>query len=64
MQKQKLKVTLEVLDEVTVKFPGTKEFIEEHLEQKCLKENVPVEEVIFLFTSLEAKRKSLVKFSL
>ena len=58
MQKWKLKVTLEVLNEVTVKFPGTKEFIEEHLEQKYLKENVPVEEVMFLFTTLEAKREN------
>ena len=32
MEKQKLKITLEVLDEVSVEFPETKQFIEEHLE--------------------------------
>ena len=37
-------------------FPKTKEFIEERLEQECLKENISVEEVLFLFTSLEVKR--------
>ena len=58
MEKQKLKITLEVLNEVSVEFPETKQFLEEHLEQKCLKENISVEEVIyFLFTSLEAKSK-------
>ena len=31
------------------------EFIEKRLEQECSKENISVEEVIFLFTSLEAK---------
>ena len=54
--KRKLEITLEVLHEVSVELPETKQFIEEHLEQKCLKEDIPVEEVIyFLFTSLEAK---------
>ena len=55
MEKQKLKITLEILHEVSVEFPETKEFIEEHLEQKCLKENISVEVVIYFFTSLVAK---------
>ena len=50
MQKQKLKITLEVLHEVSVEFPETKQFIEENLEQKCLEENTSVEAVInFIF---------------
>ena len=52
----KKEITCKVLNEVKVQFPKTKEFIEERLEQKCLKENISVEEVIYLFTSLEAKR--------
>ena len=53
---EKLETTLEVLNEVCVEFPETKQFMEEHLEQVCYKENISVEEVIyFLFTSLEAK---------
>ena len=55
MEKQKLKITLEILHEVSVEFPETKEFIEEHLEQKCLKENISVEAVVYFFTSLVAK---------
>ena len=47
MEKQKLKITLKVLNEVTAEFP---EFIEERLEQKCAK----VDEVYF-FNSLKAK---------
>ena len=43
MDIQRLKITLKVLNEVKVQFPETKEFIEERLEQKCLKENVSVE---------------------
>ena len=55
MEKRKLPITLKVLHEVKVQIPQTKEFIEERLEHKCLKENISVEEVIFLFKSLEAK---------
>ena len=49
MEKRKLKITLEVLNEVFVEFLETKQFIEEHLEKKCLKENISVEEVIYFF---------------
>ena len=47
MKKRKLKITLEVLHEVSIEFPETKPFIEEHLEQKYLKENISSEEVIY-----------------
>ena len=48
MEKRKLKITLEVLNEVTAEFPETKEFIEKCLDQKCLKEKISVEEVIYI----------------
>ena len=46
MEKRKIKITSEILIEVSVEAPETKQFIEEHLEQKCLNENISVEEVI------------------
>ena len=48
MDKRRFRITLKVLKEVTVEFPQNYEFIEDCLEQACLKENMPVEEVIFL----------------
>ena len=36
-----------VLYEVSVEFPKTKEFIDEKLEQKCSKENISKEKVIY-----------------
>ena len=55
MGKRKLPITLKVLNEVKKDhFPQTKGFIAECLEQECFKVNISVEEVIFLFTSLEA----------
>lgn len=47
MDKRKLKIVMKVLNEESLEFPHTKEFIEEHLEQKCLKENIWAEEVIY-----------------
>ena len=55
MERPKLKITLEVLNEVTAEFSETKEFKDEPLEQKCANKKISVEEVIFIFTSLEVK---------
>ena len=47
---------METLNEVSVEFPETKHILEEHLEQKCWKENISVEEVIcFFLAGLEGK---------
>ena len=51
MDKRRLRIAVKVLDEVKVQFPETKKFISERIEQECSKENIPVEELIFLFTS-------------
>ena len=56
---EKLCITLEVLNAVSIEFLETKQFIDEYLEQKCLKENISVEEVekviYFALTNLAAK---------
>ena len=51
MDIRRLKIALKVLDEVKVQFPETKQFIEECIEQECLKENISAEEVIFFYNS-------------
>ena len=55
MDKKRLKITLKVLSNVAQEYPGTKRYIEDRLEEECLKENISVDEVIFLFTYREAK---------
>ena len=54
MDKQQLRVALKVLGAVKVQLPNTKQFIEDSIDQECLKANISADEVIF-FTSLEAK---------
>ena len=55
MDKRRLKIISRVLEEVKSYFLETAQFIEDCLQQECLKENISVDEIIFLFTSLKAK---------
>ena len=54
MHNGRLKNALAVLDAVKCKFPETKKFIDDIMEDKCQKEKISADEIIF-FTSLEAK---------
>ena len=42
------------MDDIKAEFSGTKKYIEERLEEECSKENISMDEVIFLFTYQEA----------
>ena len=55
MDKRRLKIISGVLEEVKSNFSETTQFIEDCLQQECSEENISVDEVTFLFTSLEAK---------
>ena len=55
MDKRRIKIAIKVLNEVKTKYPHTTEFKDDLLEQECRKKNMSVDEVIFLFTCLEAK---------
>ena len=55
MDKRRVKIISRVLVAVKLNFPETIQFIEDCLEQKCSKENISVDELIFLLTGLEVK---------
>ena len=44
---KRLRVALKVLEEVTIKFPNTKQFIDDAIEEQCQKEKITTDEVIF-----------------
>ena len=48
LNQQRLRVAFKVLDEVRIRFHDTKQFIEDFIDQECLKENISADEVIFL----------------
>ena len=47
MDKKQLRVALKILKEVTVKFPNTKKFVDDVMEEECQKERITANEVIF-----------------
>ena len=51
MDKRRLRVALKVLSAVKDQFPDTKQFIEDSIDQECLKENISADEVIFFYKS-------------
>ena len=48
MDKKRLKVAVVVLNAVKTKYPETKKFIDNTMEEECQKEKISAEEVIFL----------------
>ena len=52
MDKRRVKIISRVLDRVKLNFLETIQFIENCLEQECSKENITVEDVIFLCKKL------------
>ena len=60
MEKRKFIIAMQVLQEVSVTFPGTENFIDEKLEQQCSKENIYDEEKIhFTFLCLYIGNENL-----
>ena len=54
-KKRRVEIISSVLDAVKLNFPETIQIMKDCLEQESSKENITVEEVIFLFICLEAK---------
>ena len=48
MDKKRLRISLKVLEAVKERFPDTKNFIDDMIDEQCQKEKISVEEVIFL----------------
>ena len=48
MDKKRLKVALAVLEAVEIRFPETKQFIDDTMEDECQKEKISADHVIFL----------------
>ena len=58
MDKRRLRVPLKVFGAVKDHFPDTKQFIVDSVQQKCLKEKISADEVIF-FTSVSSEKHFL-----
>ena len=51
MEKLKRKILLKVIDDIINKHPSTDDFIPQKLIEKCDREGISIEKVIFFFTN-------------
>ena len=51
MDKKRLRIALTVLGAVKTKFPETKQFIDNTMEDECQKEKIYADEAIFFYKS-------------
>ena len=56
MEKRKTNILLELIYDIIIEYPYTKEYIQQKLYVKCDREGIPIDKVILFFlASLEAK---------
>ena len=63
MGKKRLRVALEILKGVTVKFPNTKQFIDDAMEEECQKGRITADELIFYKPRSKELRKIFFCFA-
>ena len=49
MKQRKTNTLLELIDDIIVEYPNTKEYIEQKLQEKCKREGILIDTVIFIF---------------
>ena len=50
MEKRKTNILLELIDDIIVEYPETKKYIQQKLQEKCKREEIPIDTVIFIIT--------------
>ena len=49
MEKYKTNIALELIDDIIIEHPNTKEYIEQMAQEKCKREGMLIDKVIFVF---------------
>ena len=49
MKKLKSKILLEVIDHIIIEYPGTNDFIQQKVNEKCDREGISIDKVICFF---------------
>ena len=55
MGKFKTKILLEIINDVVIEYPDTRDFIEQKLIEKCNREGISIDEVIYFFSKSRSK---------
>ena len=49
MEKHKTNILCELIDDIMVEYPDSKEYIQQKLQEKCEREGILIDTVIFFF---------------
>ena len=55
MAKLKTKILLKIVNDVVITYPDIKDFIEQKLIEKCNRERISIDEVIYFFSKSKSK---------
>ena len=61
MEKRKTNILLELIDDIIIEYPDTKEYIQQKLQEKCEREGILIDTVIFIFLSKFSEAKTFLK---
>ena len=60
MEKHKTHILLELIDDIMVEYPDSKEYIQQKLQEKCQREGILIDMVIFIFFSKFSEAKTFI----
>ena len=60
MEKHKTHILLELIDDIMVEYPDSKEYIQQKLHEKCQREGILIDTVIFIFFSKFSEAKTFI----
>ena len=60
MEKHKTNILLELIDDIMVEYPDSKEYIQQKLQEKCQREGILIDTVIFIFFSKFSEAKTFI----
>ena len=64
MEKRKTNILLELIDDIIVEYPDTKEYIQQKLQEKCEREGILIDTVNIFFLASFQKQKHVYKPSM
>ena len=60
MEKHKTHILLELIDDIMVEYPDSKEYIQQKLQEKCQREGILIDTVILIFFSKFSEAKTFI----
>ena len=61
MEKRKTNIALELIDDIIIEYPDTKEYIQQKLQEKCEREGILIDTAMFMFLGKSSELKTFLQ---